>query len=72
MNEQLQKYAQDTLRDGLSKCTSAEQLIFKRMYSPNSLELSINEVIDNMEPEKLDWAMQQIQNTLDKKNGLNR
>ncbi|MCK5615057.1 hypothetical protein KAR91_75035 [Candidatus Pacearchaeota archaeon] len=67
MNEQLQKYARGTLKEGLSQCTDSEQLFFKRMYSHNKLESSINEVVDNMESEKLNWAMEQVQRTLQKK-----
>ena len=67
MNERLQKYARDTLKDGLSQCTDSEQLLFKRMYAHNKLESPINEVVDNMESEKLDWAMKQVQRTLQKK-----
>ena len=60
MNERLQKYARDTLKDGLSQCTDSEQLLFKCMYAHNKLESPINEVVDNMESEKLDWAMKQL------------
>lgn len=68
MNEQLQKYARDTLKQGLSKCTLAEQTMFKRMYARGKLETPIEEVVDKLEEDKLDWAMQQITNTLRKFN----
>lgn len=67
MNEQLEKYARDTLKTGLLSCTDAQQLVFKRMYSHGNLELSIDAVVDAMKGEDLDWAMQQVQRTLDKK-----
>lgn len=67
MNEQLQKYARDILKDRLSQCTDSEQLLFKRMYAHNKLEMPINDVVNNMESERLDWAMQQVQRTLQKK-----
>ena len=41
-------------------------LKFKRMYSHDNLERSITEVINNMADEKLDWAIQQVKNTIDK------
>ena len=66
MNKQLEKYARDTLKTGLSLCTDAQQLFFKRMYSYKNLEFSINEVVDTMDSDKLDWAMSQVQRTLDK------
>jgi hypothetical protein len=69
MNEQLQAHARDTLKEGLAQCSNREQLLFKRMYAHNNLDMPINEIIDNMEVEKLDWAMDQVRRTLDKKKG---
>lgn len=66
MNNQLQTYARATLKEGLAKCTEDEQLFFKRMYSHDNLELPIDEVVDNMGTEKLDWAMEQVQKTVEK------
>jgi len=67
MNEQLQDFARQKLKDGLSQCTTGEQTLFKRMYANGEMDLPINSVVDAMEPRKLDWAMQQVQRTLDKK-----
>ena len=57
MNDQLQTHARDTLKEGLAQCSDGEQLLFKRMYSHTNLDMPINEVVNNMEAEKLDWAM---------------
>lgn len=79
MNEQLQKFARKTLKDGLAKCTEDQQVLFKRMYIPwafgiinenrkltdEELATQINDVVDKMPDDKLDWAMQQVQRTLD-------
>lgn len=67
MNTKIQDFARSILKGGLSKCTEAEQLIFKRMYSHENLDRDINDVVDNMEEEKLDWAMQQVDRSLAKK-----
>ena len=67
MNKQLQQYARDTLKSGLSQCTDDEQTLFKRMYAGGRMEMPVNAVIDCMATEKLDWAMEQVQRTLDKK-----
>ena len=67
MNEILVEYARENLKEGLKKCTDKEQFMFKRIYSHNDLELQIGKVVDNMSDEKLDWAMRQVQRTLDKK-----
>lgn len=64
MNNQLQEFARNTLKEGLTKCTDGQQLIFKRMYSHKDLDKPINDVVDNIAEDKLDWAMQQIENTL--------
>ena len=40
------------------------------MYSHKDLDKDINEVVDQIPDEKLDWAMQQIQRTLDKNKSL--
>ncbi len=42
-------------------------LFFNRMYNPNNLDSSINETIDNMDPDKLDHAFTQVERTIHKK-----
>lgn len=69
MNSQLSGFARQTLKEGLKKCTQEQQLFFKRMYSHKDLDKDISEVVDQIPDEKLDWAMQQIQRTLDKSGG---
>jgi len=66
MNDQLQKFARDTPKAGLRQCTEDQKLLFNRMYSPKRLNAPIDEVVDAMDANKLDWAMQQVQGTLDK------
>lgn len=67
MNKQLQDYARDTLKAGLLQTTEMQQLLFKKMYSHKNLNMPIEDVVDNLEAEKLDWAMQQVQRTIDEK-----
>jgi hypothetical protein len=64
MNEILIQFARQNLKEGLAKCSPAQVMLFKRMYSHENLETEINSVVDNMPEEKLDWAMQQVQRTL--------
>lgn len=66
MNKQLEEFARTELREGLAKCTDLQISRFKRMYSHDNLDASINEVVDKMPTERLDWAMKQVQNTLNK------
>ena len=51
------------LKIALHRCNDQQQLLFKRMYSHNALELGIETVVDNMLEEKLNWALQQVKNT---------
>ena len=70
MNTELQTFARNNLKKGLAKCTADEQHLFKRMYAFKNIDKDINFVVDNMPEEKLDWAMQQVQKTLDKKEAV--
>jgi hypothetical protein len=67
MNEQLKNFAREELKRGLAQLPEPNQRLFKRMYSHNNLELPIDEVVDKMPEDKLDWAMQQVKNTLVKR-----
>jgi hypothetical protein len=66
MNDELEKFARSTIKIGLSQCNEKQQLLFKRIYSHENIELPINEVVEKMPAEKLDWAMKQVSNTLSK------
>lgn len=70
MNSQLEKFARDTLKSGLAKLPPAHQMLFKRMYSHKNLDLPIDDVVDKMPVDKLDWAMQQVKRGLDKLDAL--
>lgn len=69
MNEQLEEYARATIKSGLSRLNDNHHELFKRMYSPNNLTADINDVVDRIDTAKLDWAMQQVQRTLDEISG---
>ena len=71
MNEQLQQFARESLKAELKQCTDGEQHLFKKMYAKTMEEvrdITVNEVVDNMDEDKLDWAMQQVKRTLEKRN----
>ncbi len=67
MNPKLEQFARNELKAGLSLCTEEEQLRFKWMYSSKDHDKPINNVVDDMDAKKLDWAMTQVQKTIDKK-----
>lgn len=66
MNEKLKDFAREELKKGLSKLPESWQLRFKQMYSHGNLDADINDVVDNMPEEKLDWAMEQVERSLEK------
>lgn len=77
MNEQLKAFARQTLKNDLSKLPLEWQKKFKLMYAipgvpwdkrkvDDILALTIEEVVDAMPEDKLDWAMQQVANSIKK------
>jgi len=67
MNKQLQEFARSELKSGLHMLSKKNQSFFKRMYSHKNPNATIDTVVDSMPVDKLDWAMQQVQNTLNQK-----
>lgn len=67
-NETLIKNTRDLLKESLAKCDDKQQLMFKRMYSHQNLDISINDAVDNMPSDKLEWALSQVERTLAKAN----
>jgi hypothetical protein len=57
--------AKGILKELLAECTTEQQLFFKRMYSHNNLELPINDVVDQMNEDKIDWAIIQTERTIE-------
>lgn len=64
MNKTISNFTRDKIKSGLNKLPSGYQLMFKRMYSANDLNMDIYKVVDNMPDEKLDWALTQVETTL--------
>jgi hypothetical protein len=65
MNEQLQTFARDTIKEGLALLSDSHRLMFKKMYSHEDLDADINHVVDTMPEDKLDWAMQQVMRSIE-------
>lgn len=66
MNNITENFNRDWLKENIALCNESQQQMFKRMYSHNNLDLDVNSIIDKMPEDKLDWAMQQVQHTLEK------
>lgn len=73
MNDALKAFAKQTLKDGLARCTEEQQMVFKLMYAeptdswkrtPEATArikaADVEDVVDRMPDEKLDWAMEQV------------
>ena len=67
MNETLELAAKQILKDLLAKCAEGEQLMFKRMYCHKNLEFSINDAVDQMDSDRIDFAITQCEATIEKK-----
>ena len=66
MNETLKNTAKEMLKELLAECTKPQQMMFKRMYCHKNLELPINDAVDQMADDKIDWAMTQVERTVEK------
>lgn len=67
MNKTLSAFARQQLKEGLAQCSEAQRHLFKQMYSHKDLQRPIDEVVEAMPDDKLDWAMQQVESTLAKR-----
>jgi len=66
MNKSIEHFTRESLKEGLKKLPEKWQLTFRRMYSHEDLEKDISIVVDEMPIERLDWALTQVENSLNK------
>ncbi|MCP4649564.1 MAG: hypothetical protein GY853_05735 [PVC group bacterium] len=67
MNNKVEAYIRESLKEGLKKCNKSQQTMFKRMYANGVMYMDIDDVVNNMTAEKLERAMDQVQRTLETK-----
>lgn len=67
MNSDVSKFLRDGIKKGLKELPESNFDLFKRMYSHNNMDASIDEAVDNMPDEKLEHAYDQVQRTLEKR-----
>lgn len=65
-NETIKHVVKDMLKALLAECTEGQQLMFKRMYSPHNLNIHINDAVEQMDDDRIDWAFSQVERTLAK------
>jgi len=66
MNELLKDSAKKILKNLLMECSHAQQEMFKRMYCHDHLEYTIEQAIHQMDAERIDMAVNQVQRTIKK------
>ena len=66
MHEEIEQVIRHLLKGKLALCEEKHHVMFKRMYAKGKMELTINEVVDNMDIEKADTALSQINATIGK------
>lgn len=66
MNKTLESFARDQIKVGLAQLTEQNHHIFKWMYSPRDLTKPINDVVDEMPATQLNWALEQVERSLEK------
>jgi hypothetical protein len=66
MNSTIEKFTRQSIKDALAKCNGEQVHLFKRMYAHKDLSTPINDVVDKMPIEKLDWALTQCETTIKK------
>lgn len=69
MNEALQDFARKELINGLKQCTAGQVHLFRQMYAFKNPDRSIEQMVEFMPEEKLDWAMKQVARTIKKNRG---
>ena len=57
MDSDVKEFYYQEIRNGLQQCTESQRQFFDRLY-PNGIE--------NIEDDRLDWALQQVKRTIAK------
>lgn len=65
MNKELIRYAKEYIKENLRQFSEKEQALFKRVYSNNDHNKSIDEIVETMPDYQLDRAMGSIVNAID-------
>lgn len=65
-NKTIINITKNMIKELLLECSDEQQLMFKRMYCSKNLELSISDAVEQMSNDKIDFALTQIERTLEK------
>lgn len=66
MNKTIETFTREKILEGLAKLPDDWQHTFRRMYSHKDLTRPIDQVVACIAPDKLDWALTQVENSIKK------
>lgn len=74
MNKTIEAFTRQQIKDGLAALHDENRKVFKLMYGTRGGKLNteeteardVNEVVDEMPADQLDWALTQVENSLAK------
>lgn len=60
-------FTRNLINERLKQIDNAGHIdMFKHMYSHDNLDRPLDEIVDNISPDKLEWALTQIEQTIEK------
>lgn len=70
MNKKVENFLRQQIKDGLMLCNEKQQDLFVRMYAkpPYDSNTVVFDIVDKMPSNKLEWALTQVDRTLEKNN----
>ena len=66
MNKEIKDFARIKIKEGLKVLPEGHQDMFRRMYSYENLDRPIDEIVDSISVERLNMALTQVNNSLNK------
>ena len=66
MNETMENFAREQIRDGLALCNDPQINLFVRMYSHNDLAKPVSQIVDDIPTDSLSIALSQVERTIAK------
>ena len=70
MNKTIKSFAQTNIIEGLKLLSYGQVKLFKRMYAKSAgltVDDSIPDIVKSMPEDKLDWALTQVERTIEEK-----
>lgn len=64
MNGTVSEFTRKEIIQGLNQLPDSWVKMFNRMYNHKNLDASIEETVNAMPEEKLDWALSQVENSI--------